>query len=181
MTTRLAAVALLGLCAAAAARAGSEYVVEQLVISVNGAADGSGERVGSIRSGDRVEVLERQGEQVHVRLAGGREGWVRGSYLSAEPPLRAQLAERDAQLASLTQQLAQLRTELDAARAAAAGPLTKAAPPPGDAAGSDSPPGHGGLAWRIGALLLTLLAGFALGWRVLDRRIRRKYGGLRIY
>jgi hypothetical protein len=27
----------------------------------------------------------------------------------------------------------------------------------------------------------SLLAGFAVGWRVLDRRIRSKYGGLRIY
>jgi hypothetical protein len=31
------------------------------------------------------------------------------------------------------------------------------------------------------AALLALVAGFVLGWRVLDRRIRRKYGGLRIY
>jgi hypothetical protein len=29
--------------------------------------------------------------------------------------------------------------------------------------------------------LLTLVAGFVLGWRVLDKRIRAKYGGLRIY
>jgi hypothetical protein len=27
----------------------------------------------------------------------------------------------------------------------------------------------------------TLVAGFVLGWRMLDRRIRAKYGGLRIY
>jgi hypothetical protein len=33
----------------------------------------------------------------------------------------------------------------------------------------------------IAASLLTLVAGFALGWRVLDKRIRAKYGGLRIY
>jgi hypothetical protein len=29
--------------------------------------------------------------------------------------------------------------------------------------------------------VLTLIAGFVLGWRVLDKRIRAKYGGLRIY
>ena len=29
--------------------------------------------------------------------------------------------------------------------------------------------------------LARLLVGFALGWRTLDRSIRRKYGGLRIY
>jgi len=26
-----------------------------------------------------------------------------------------------------------------------------------------------------------LLTGFVLGWKTLDRRIRQKYGGLRIY
>lgn len=184
MTARLAAAVLLGLCAAAVVRADSEYVVEHLVISVNSAPDGSGEHVGSVKSGDRVEVLERQGEQAHVRLAGGQEGWVRASYLSAEPPLRTQLAERNAQLASLTQQLAQLRTELDAARTRAdAAQRTPAAvaPPVMDAGAVEAPPQLLGWTQLIGAAALALLAGFALGWRMLDRRIRRKYGGLRIY
>ncbi len=35
--------------------------------------------------------------------------------------------------------------------------------------------------WILLSCLLTLGLGFALGWWVLDRRIRRKYGGLRIY
>jgi hypothetical protein len=33
----------------------------------------------------------------------------------------------------------------------------------------------------VAVSLLTLIAGFVLGWRVLDKRIRAKYGGLRIY
>jgi hypothetical protein len=33
----------------------------------------------------------------------------------------------------------------------------------------------------IACSLVALLLGFLAGWRVLDRRIRRKYGGLRIY
>jgi hypothetical protein len=35
--------------------------------------------------------------------------------------------------------------------------------------------------WALGAGLAALGAGFALGALVLDRHIRRKYGGLRIY
>ena len=35
--------------------------------------------------------------------------------------------------------------------------------------------------WALGAVLLALCIGFALGALVLDRHIRRKYGGLRIY
>jgi len=35
--------------------------------------------------------------------------------------------------------------------------------------------------WILGSSAVTLCLGFILGWRTLDRRIRRKYGGLRIY
>jgi hypothetical protein len=35
--------------------------------------------------------------------------------------------------------------------------------------------------WVLGASMLALVIGFMLGWRTLDRRIRKKYGGLRIY
>jgi hypothetical protein len=33
----------------------------------------------------------------------------------------------------------------------------------------------------LGASVVALVVGFMLGWRTLDRRIRKKYGGLRIY
>jgi hypothetical protein len=36
-------------------------------------------------------------------------------------------------------------------------------------------------AWASGCSLIALALGFLLGWRALDRRIRRKYGGLKIY
>jgi hypothetical protein len=35
--------------------------------------------------------------------------------------------------------------------------------------------------WALGSFVVALGLGYALGWLVLDRRIRRKYGGLRIY
>ena len=35
--------------------------------------------------------------------------------------------------------------------------------------------------WVVGASVVALIIGFMLGWRTLDRRIRKKYGGLRIY
>lgn len=40
---------------------------------------------------------------------------------------------------------------------------------------------HPGWEWVAGAALIGLVVGFALGWRMLDRRIRKKYGGLKIY
>jgi len=199
LTARALPAPLLLLCAVAspAARAETLYVIEQLVVSVNSAPDSSGERIASVRSGDAVEVLERSGDEVHVRTAGGKEGWIRASYLSAEEPLRARLAQCTAEVARLKEEVSRLQAQLDAARTAAS------AAPGGDAAASTaapaavedapSPPQRTLFAaaeqenprrvwpWVLGAALLALCVGFALGALVLDRYIRRKYGGLRIY
>jgi SH3 domain protein len=189
----------------------TQYVIEQLVVSVNAAADGSGDRVDQIKSGDRVEVLEREGEQSHVRLPSGQEGWVRTSYLSATPPLREQLKARSEELEKLRAEKTKLEADLASARKAASvaaaavaatpAPAPSAAaaetkdPAPVAAAPADTaPPSNPPLfasdpampsrpSWlaAILASLATLVAGFVLGWRVLDKRIRAKYGGLRIY
>ena len=42
-------------------------------------------------------------------------------------------------------------------------------------------PAHPVWHWALGSFVVALGLGFLLGWQVLDRRIRRKYGGLRIY
>jgi hypothetical protein len=203
-------VLLVACLAAAVARAESLYVIEQLVVNVNSTPDGSGERVATVKSGDRLEVLERAGDQVHVRLANGRDGWVRASYLSADEPLRARLAQRDAEVAQLKDQLGRLQAEQAAARAAGTGPGSGAATSPGAGSTGGSPAGAppaaaapgedpGGPAagalfavpgeerphrvwpWALGAALAGLGVGFAAGALVLDRYIRRQYGGLRIY
>jgi hypothetical protein len=190
---------LAGTLAPGRAHAEELYVIEQLVASLNNAPDATGERVGSVKSGDKLEVIERSGEQVHVRTANGREGWIRASYLTADEPLRARLAERTADVARLKEDVSRLAAQLEAARAGAgSGPR---APAPQSAASSPAEPpeeavrsprqglfGNGPDAggrrvwpWALGSALFALIVGFALGVLVLDRHIRRKYGGLRIY
>jgi len=218
--------AIAGILAFVAGSAGAQtetqtqYVIEQLVVSVTAEADGAGDRVDQIKSGDRVEVLERQGEQSRVRLSSGQEGWVRSSYLSTAPPLREQLKARTEELEKLRADKTKLETELASARKAAtvaasapAAPSVPAAAPaapsaptagasdtpasstpaagsPGSETPSSNPPMFASGAvmpsrpswWlAIAASALALIAGFVLGWRVLDKRIRAKYGGLRIY
>jgi SH3 domain-containing protein len=179
--------------AAPAGPGGTVYVIEQLVVNVNSAPDASGERIATVKSGDALEVIERSGEQVHVRLPGGRDGWVRAGYLSNDEPLRPRLAQREAEVAQLKDELARLQTQLVAARvphppaapapaAAAPAPEDPANPAPRalfDAAG-DEPPRRV-WPWALGWSLAALAAGFVLGALLLDRHIRRKYGGLRIY
>jgi Bacterial SH3 domain len=221
------------------AQAETLYVVEQLYVTVNTMPDGSGERVGQIKSGDSVELIEKQGDQTHVRLASGSEGWVKSSYLSADPPLREQVKARTAELEQVRKEKAQVEAELtktrsalaaanasakSAAREAAASPPPNApssnasptmpkpsasaardatpnldaapnadaasSPPPAEATSQTPPPLFqdepmmpSRPSWLVAfaVALLTLAVGFALGWRMLDRRIRAKYGGLRIY
>ena len=213
---RLVVAALFAFASASAfAQTETQYVIEQLVVSVNAAADGSGERVDQIKSGDRVEVLEQQGDQSRVRLSSGQEGWVRTSYLSATPPLREQLRTRTDELDKLRAEKTKLEAELATARKAASTaasaasaapvpapiptasePVPRASDPPSaaespsiDTAPANPPmfasdrmmPSRPSWLVAIAASLLTLVAGFVLGWRVLDKRIRAKYGGLRIY
>ena len=87
---------------------------------------------------------------------------------------RGPVDERDALVVALRQEVNRLQSELDAERAAAAQrPVDDAERVPGQV--------RGAWGWLAGAALLALAVGFVLGWRMLDRRIRRKYGGLRIY
>ena len=197
---RLVVPAVAVLTGAPALHAESLYVIEQLVVAVASAPDASGERVATLRSGDRVELIERAGEQVHVRLAGGREGWVRASYLSADEPLRVRLAQRDAEVARLGDELNALKAQLRAnttsaaattvasvsgvpgAASAPAGAAEDAAAAPAAAlfnAGEEHP--HTLWPWTLAAALIGFGLGFGLGALMLDRHIRRKYGGLRIY
>jgi hypothetical protein len=193
---------LVAALAAAAARAEPAYVIEQLVVNVNSAPDASGERIATVKSGDRLEVLERVGDQVHVRLASGRDGWIRASYLSKDEPLHVRLTQREADVAQLKDEVSHLQAQLAAARAGAApaapssagsaGAGAAGAPPPATAEDPGGPPAgalfaggeegpHRVWPWALGAALAGLGIGFALGALVLDRYIRRKYGGLRIY
>lgn len=172
------------------------YVIEQLAVGLYSAPDVTGERVTTVRSGDRLEVLERAGEQVRVRTAGGREGWIRASYLQSAEPLRPQLAERTAEIARLKDEVSRLEKDLQAAHTSAsvapkptpAVPVSSAPARPGVTEPRrglfDDAPDEGGRRvwpWALAAGIVALCVGFALGVLVLDRHIRRKYGGLRIY
>jgi hypothetical protein len=192
-------------CAVAmpAAQAETVYVIEQLVVGVNSQPDDTGERVASIKSGDRVELLEKLDDQANVRMQNGTEGWVKAAYLTSDPPLQQRLDARTQEVAKLKTDVSRLESELKAVRLAATTPAPAppaSAPVPAPAEPSRNPdaaarpsanrPLFGGEAreksapswkWTAGVGVVALLLGFALGWRMLDRRIRAKYGGLRIY
>jgi hypothetical protein len=211
--------------AAGTARAEPIYVIEQLVVSVTSEPGADSERIGQVKSGDKLELLEREGDEVHVRLPSGKEGWIKASYLSNDEPLQHRLTERTAEVEQLKQEaqtqkqegeklkrdIGRLESDLAAARVAhnvASTPTPTPTPPPAAAntptqavppavsealSGGSAPiretvflrsperPGQTPWPWVLGTSVVMLLAGFVLGWKTLDRRIRQKYGGLRIY
>lgn len=172
--------ALAGALVCASVPAETRYVIDQLIVSVSSTADDAGERVASIHSGDSVEVLERRDAYAHVRLSTGTEGWVKTSYLSAELPLQRKLTAQGAELERMKTEVARLQDKVSAAPAAVPAARQLPLDPPG--ASSDArAPWPPSWQWGLGCSVLGLIGGFALGWRMLDRRIRRKYGGLRIY
>jgi SH3 domain-containing protein len=170
-----------GALVVASVRAETLYVIDELIVSVSSTADETGERVASIHSGDSVEVLDRHNAYSHVRLSSGTQGWVKTSYLSAALPLQRQLTAQIAELEQLHAQVARLQGEAAAARAAAPVTPARASDPAPPSVDPSAPLWRPIWQWALACCLAGLAGGFALGWRMLDRRIRRKYGGLRIY
>ncbi len=180
------------------------FVSDKLVLNVYSGADQAGERVATIETGDAVDEIERADGFVHVRLQDGREGWVGANYLTDDAPAAVQLRELQRQQKSAAQgtdkkaaeEIARLKKEgeslqaqVKALKAAAAAPV---APDDGvlEGAAAESPrqlaaagPTDSGNAMWIWPLALVLAAGlaYAAGYQSLARKLRKKFGGLRIY
>jgi uncharacterized protein YgiM (DUF1202 family) len=164
-----------------AANAGEMYVSDKLVVNVYEEPDQASAKVDTLETGDAMEVLDRtDGGFAHVRLANGREGYVRASYLTSSVPAIKQVKE-------LEKENAALKSKPAAAPAPTACPTVTAAPPaakecpaqqvvPATTVVNGFTPGFASALAFAGAVV-----GFALGYRTLASRIRKKYRGLKVY
>ncbi len=180
------------------------FVSDKLVLNVYSEPEQAGSRVGTIETGDAVDELERGEGFVRIRLSDGREGWVGTNYLTTDAPAAVQLRDLQRQQKSTTQavdkkaaeEIARLKkeseslqTQLKELKAAAAsapapdddGVLEGASPAPRELA-AVAPASGGGSTW-MWLLIVVLAAGlaYAAGYQSLARRIRKKFGGLRVY
>jgi Bacterial SH3 domain len=181
------------------------FVSDELILGVYAEQNVQGQRLATLHSGASLETLGVSGEFTQVRLTDGTTGWVKSAYLTTQEPATVRvkrleeeldrsrattpaLAEAAArsEVEQLKRELAGKQSELDAVSGALAAPA-----PPGAAAaaaarvgamtGSGAP---GGVLTGIAAgaaMLAGLAVGFWLGYAALARRIKHKFGGLKVY
>lgn len=181
------------------------FVSDKLVLNVYAEPDQGSARIETIQTGDAVEELERSGSLVRVRLDDGREGWVGASYLTDDAPAIVRLRELQRQQPSpaprvdkaLQDEIAQLKkantalhgqvSELQARLAAPVAPpppqgetIVATPEPPLQAAVLPATAPNGVVGWLV-AMLAVAAVSYAGGYQTLARRLRKKFGGLKVY
>jgi SH3 domain-containing protein len=193
--------ALVLMLVAADVTAATAYVSDELVLGVYAEQNNQGQRLATLHSGANVETLSVNGDFTQVRLNDGTTGWVKSAYLTTQEPATVRVKQLEEELdrrrattpalaeaaarsevEQLKRELASKQSELDDARGA----------PPVPAAGADSATPGGPLtgisaaswarswAWGV-SVLLALAGGFWLGYATLARRIKHKFGGIKVY
>jgi SH3-like domain-containing protein len=180
--------------------AATAYVSDELVLGVYAEENSQGQRLATLHSGTSVETLAQKDDFTQVRLADGTTGWVKTVFLTAtEPavvrikrleeeldrtrattPALAEAAARS-EVERLKQELSALQSELAAARSGGTSTAAPAQPVPGPLAAIQAP---AGTLWQVIvgiALLIGLACGFWLGYATLARRVRHKFGGIKVY
>lgn len=104
-----------------------QYIDDEITVTVRDAPRNDATFLGTVRSGDRVTVLESLGPQsfAKIRTTDGREGWITARFLTDEPAardafegVRRELSQAQTRIKSLERDLAQAQNDLQKARPA---------------------------------------------------------------
>lgn len=188
------------------------YVTDRLILGMKDNPQGTGKTRKFLKSGMRLEILEKRGAYSLVRAPDGTEGWAKSAFMVKDKPAILVVDEYKAEIERLKQEIrrleaggkrveirpdpaqkqrileleqaleearAQLR-ELQAARAAPAG---EGAPAEAAALPSARQAASRGMLALVPVLLagvIGLLVGGGLAWWGYDRRVRRRFAGLRV-
>lgn len=118
--SRLATVFILSVSSALSAQDGRpQYVSDVINLSIRDQPSNNAGTIGTVRSGERITVLEVLGPESFARIRdqNGREGWVTARYLTDEPAARDQLQALRRTLAAAEADARQLREQLQQAEA----------------------------------------------------------------
>ena len=181
------------------AAAETAYVTDTLRLGLHQAADTSDRAFRTLDSGQELEILSRDRNYAHVALPDGVQGYVKATYLVDDKPaklivaetqaevdrlngeleeLRRQFAGPAATISALEQQTSGLQAELDENQAR----LSELTDENADLRQRQSQFQYSlPLTWVGGAIGVCLIGGFILGLWWVDKRSRRRHGGIRIY
>jgi uncharacterized protein YgiM (DUF1202 family) len=186
--------ALLLALAAADGRAATAYVSDELVLGVYSEQNQQGQRLATLHSGASVSTLAAGGEFTQVRLSDGVVGWVKTAYLTEREPATVRVNQLEEELArsratspalaeaAARSEMERVQRELTATQSQLNMAQAQHADPPA-AAGYAPVRGAGTITVRFAvcAILIAALCGFWLGYVTLAHRVKRKFGGIRIY
>ena len=192
--------ALLLALLAARGVAATAYVSDELVLGVYADQNNQGQRLATLHSGTSVETLAQSGEFTQVRLRDGTTGWVKSAFLTpmepavvrvkhleeeldrirATTPALAEAAARS-EVERLKQELAAKQNELDAARSGRSSPVAPPRPAPGPLGAIQAPAGTRWAVIVCSGVIIALACGFWLGYATLARRVKLKFGGIKVY
>ena len=128
-----ALVPIIWLLAAPTAFAETLYVTDQVTVGLRADVTPNAAVLGTVSTGAALEVLERNGALVRVRVANGVEGWIEETALTSKPPAAQQLKSLHTELDRARTQLANTQGELEKMRAA---PKSEAGKAEADLAGA---------------------------------------------
>lgn len=173
------------------------YVSDELVLGVFAEENNQGQRLATLHSGTAVETLGQNGDFTQVRLSDGTTGWVKSAYLTTKEPAIVRVKQLEEELdrsrattpalaeaaahsevERLKLELIAKQAELDAIRNGGAPAAPVALPAAAVASQALGP----ALPWLLGAGAMAALGcGFWLGYATLARRVRHKFGGIKVY
>jgi hypothetical protein len=186
------------LLTAASGRAATAYVTDELILNVYSEQNQQGQRLATLHSGASVETLATNADYTQVRLGDGVTGWVKSTFLTTSVPATTRVKQLEEELdrsrattpalaeAAARSELERLQHELSDTQSQLAEALSARGESP---AAGGAPVGGAAPAARrsigVGSAAIAMLAvaalGFWLGYATLARRIRRKFGGLKVY
>lgn len=148
------------------ANAETGYIVDQLLVGLRENKNVSAKLVRVLPTGERLEILEKDGESALVRTMDGAKGWVEVAYLTTEPPAQARIPDLEKKIDELDQQLQQAREETADSNGHQTGPE----------------PANSMLGWLfvVSVGLLFLVVGFMAGYARRAKEQAKRLAGMRI-
>jgi len=112
----MAALGLLALLVALPALAEPAWVSGEVRLNLRSGAGNQFRILGVLKTGDALQVLERDEKWTKIRTAQGEEGWIPGGYLNPQPPPAIRLEELEVEVAGLRNVLESAESEASGLR-----------------------------------------------------------------